>query len=186
MLRHLPNLVTLLRMALVVPLCWLIGDGRYGGALVVAAIAGASDAVDGFLAKHFGWQSWLGGVLDPIADKLLLMAAFVWLTLDGSLPAWLTTIVVGRDIVIVAGALAYHHFVGRFNAAPSRLSKLTTVIQICCVLAMLVRLAGLVALTDAMLGVLFGVTAALTVASGAHYVVVWSRRALRETVEKRG
>ncbi|MGA8277177.1 MAG: CDP-alcohol phosphatidyltransferase family protein [Rhodanobacteraceae bacterium] len=186
MLRHLPNLITLSRMALVVPLCWLIADAHYGGALVVAAIAGLSDAVDGFLAKHFGWQSWLGGVLDPIADKLLLMAAFVWLTLDGGLPAWLTAIVVGRDIVIVAGALAYHRFVGRFDAAPSRLSKLTTVIQICCVLAMLVRLAGFIALTDAMLGVLFGVTGGLTVASGAHYVLIWSRRARREMAEKRG
>src|SRR3982750_4908213 len=87
MLRHLPNLVTILRMLLVVPLCWLIDNGRYEGALVIAAIAGLSDAVDGFLAKHYGWQTWLGGILDPIADKLLLMAAFLWLTFPRAWPA---------------------------------------------------------------------------------------------------
>ncbi len=185
MLRHLPNLVTFLRMALVVPMCWLIADDRYRGALAIAAIAGFSDALDGFLAKHYGWQSWLGGVLDPIADKLLLMAAFVWLTLDGSLPVWLMAIVVGRDLVIVAGALAYHYFVGRFAAAPSRLSKLTTVVQIGCVLAVLISLAGILVLTGSTLFELFVVTAGLTVASGLHYVVTWGWRAWRETAGKR-
>ena len=77
MLRHLPNLITALRMLLVVPLCWLIQAARYDGALLVAAIAALSDAVDGFLARRFGWQSWVGGMLDPVADKLLLTAAFV-------------------------------------------------------------------------------------------------------------
>src|SRR5690242_6384709 len=108
MLRHLPNLVTILRMLLVVPLCWLIGKGQYDGALVIAAIAGLSDAVDGFLAKHYGWQTWIGGILDPIADKLLLMAAFLWLAFGADVPAWLAALVIGRDLVIVGGAIAYY------------------------------------------------------------------------------
>jgi cardiolipin synthase len=182
MLRHLPNLITLLRIVLVVPLCRLIDDGNYASALVVAAVAGFSDAVDGFLAKHFGWQSWLGGVLDPIADKLLLTAGFVMLTLDASLPAWLTVIVVGRDIVIVAGALAYHRLVGRFDAAPTRLSKLTTVVQIVCVLMVLVDRAHLLSLPPAVFDIAFVVATALTVASGLDYVLTWSRRAWRERV----
>ena len=135
MLRHLPNLITLLRMLLVVPLCWLIADGHYDGALVVAAIAGLSDAVDGFLAKRYGWQSWLGGILDPIADKLLLMAGFLWLAFAGDVPGWLAALVIGRDLVIVGGAVAYYYLIGRFDAAPSRLSKLTTLVQIVFVLA---------------------------------------------------
>jgi cardiolipin synthase len=179
MLRHLPNLITGLRMLLVVPLCWLIADAHYGGALIIAAVAGLSDAVDGFLAKHYGWQTWLGGILDPIADKLLLMAAFLWLTFTGDMPVWLTGVVILRDLVIVGGAIAYYYLIGRFDAAPSRLSKLTTLVQIVFVLGELLRLSHLIELPPAMRTVGIAATALLTVASGVHYVVIWSVRAVR-------
>jgi cardiolipin synthase len=179
MLRHLPNLVTILRMLLVVPLCWLIDTGRYEGALVIAAVAGLSDAVDGFLAKHYGWQTWLGGILDPIADKLLLMAAFLWLAFAGDVPVWLAALVIGRDLVIVAGAIAYHGLIGRFDASPSPLSKLTTLVQIVFVLGELLRLSHWIEMPDNVRNAAIGITAALTVASGVHYVVVWSARAWR-------
>jgi cardiolipin synthase len=179
MLRHLPNFVTILRMLLVVPLCWLIDQGRYEGALVIAAIAGLSDAVDGFLAKHYGWQTWLGGILDPIADKLLLMAAFLWLAFAGDVPEWLAALVIGRDLVIVGGAIAYHGLIGRFDASPSPLSKLTTLVQIVFVLGELVRLSRLIDVPENVRTAAIGITAALTVASGVHYVVVWSARAWR-------
>ena len=179
MLRHLPNLITALRMLLVVPLCWLIGNGHYAGALVVAAIAGLSDAIDGWLAKHFGWQTWLGGILDPIADKLLLMAAFLWLAFAGDVPQWLAALVIGRDLVIVGGAIAYYGLIGRFDATPTLLSKLTTVVQIVFVLAELLRLSHWIEMPDSVWNIAIGITAALTVASGVHYVVVWSTRAWR-------
>lgn len=177
--RHLPNLITALRMVLVVPLCWLIDAGRYDEALLVVAVAGLSDALDGFLAKRFGWQTWIGGMLDPIADKLLLMAAFVWLALAGELPVWLAALVVGRDLAIVLGAIAYHHLIGRFDAAPSRLSKLTTVIQILFVLALLLRLSQWVEMPALLRTILIAVTAGFTLASGLHYVLVWGARARR-------
>jgi cardiolipin synthase len=179
MLRHLPNLITALRILLIVPLCWLIDTAHYDGALVIAAIAGLSDAVDGFIAKRYGWQSWLGGILDPIADKLLLMAAFLWLAFAGDVPAWLAALVIGRDLVIVAGAVAYHYLIGRFDAEPSRLSKLTTLVQIVFVLGELVRLSELVVVPDIVREAAIAVTALLTLASGVHYVVAWSARAWR-------
>ena len=179
MLRHLPNLITALRILLVVPLCWLIDTARYDGALVVAAIAGLSDAVDGFLAKRYGWQSWLGGILDPIADKLLLIAAFLWLAIAGDVPVWLAALVIGRDLVIVGGAVAYYCLIGHFDAAPSRVSKLTTLVQIVFVLGELLRLSRLIDLPDAVRTIAVFVTAILTVASGVHYVAVWSARAWR-------
>ncbi|MEO7064340.1 MAG: CDP-alcohol phosphatidyltransferase family protein [Dokdonella sp.] len=181
MLRHLPNLITVLRMVLVVPLCWLISAGRYDAALLIAAVAGLSDALDGFLAKRFGWQSWIGGMLDPIADKLMLMAAFVWLALNGELPVWLAAVVVGRDVAIVLGAIAYHNLIGRFDASPSRLSKLTTVIQIVFVLVELLRLSGWVAVPALLRTVLIAVTTGFTLASGLHYVWVWGARARRSS-----
>lgn len=179
MWRHLPNTLTVLRMALVVPLAWMIRETRYDEAVVVAAIAGLTDALDGFLAKRYCWQSWLGGVLDPIADKLMLVACFVTLGLVGAHPDWLTGLVVGRDVVIVAGAVAWHNLIGRIHAQPTRLSKLTTVVQIVYVLAQLLHLSHWLELPPRLLEVLIVLTAILTAASGLQYVVVWSRKALR-------
>lgn len=185
MLRHLPNLITALRMLLIVPLCWLIDTAHYEGALVIAAVAGLSDAVDGFLAKRYGWQSWIGGILDPIADKLLLMAAFLWLAFAGEVPAWLAAVVIGRDLVIVGGAVGYCALIGRFDAEPSRLSKLTTLVQIVFVLAELLRLSRLIVMPDALRNAAIAITALLTVASGIHYVVTWSVRAWRAARHRR-
>jgi len=184
MLRHLPNLITALRMLLVVPLCWLIESAHYEGALIIAAIAGLSDAIDGFLARRFGWRTWLGGILDPIADKLLLMAGFLWLAFAGDVPIWLAALVIGRDLVIVSGAVAYYHLIGRFDASPSPLSKLTTLAQIVFVLAELLRLSHLLAEPDNVRSATIGIVAALTVASGIHYIVVWSARAWRSSRER--
>jgi cardiolipin synthase len=177
MWRHLPNALTGLRMLLVAPLAWLILDGRYDYALIVAAVAGLSDALDGFLAKHFGWQSWIGGILDPIADKLMLVACFVCLGLVGAHPQWLTWIVVGRDLVIVAGAVAYHNLIGRISAQPTLFSKFTTCIQITYVLAQLVDLSSGLSLPAGLLQALIWTTAVCTVASGLQYVAIWSAKA---------
>lgn len=185
MLRHLPNLITVLRMALVVPLCWLIANEWYEGALAIAAIAGLSDAVDGFIAKRYGWQSWLGGILDPIADKLLLTAAFLSLAVAADLPMWLVALVIGRDLVIVVGATAYYTLIGRFDAEPSRLSKLTTLVQILFVLGELLRLSHLLDVPESVRNACIAITAALTVASGVHYVVVWGTRAVRARQPRR-
>jgi cardiolipin synthase len=177
--RHLPNTLTVLRMVLVVPLAWMIRETRYDEAVVVAAVAGLTDALDGFLAKRYRWQSWLGGVLDPIADKLMLVACFITLGMVGAHPDWLTWLVVGRDAVIVAGAVAWHNLIGRIHAQPTWLSKLTTVVQIVYVLAQLLHLSHWLDLPPPVLDGLLWLTAILTVVSGLQYVVVWSRKALR-------
>jgi cardiolipin synthase len=179
--RHLPNALTVLRMLLVVPLAWMIREAHFNAAVLVAAGAGLSDALDGWLAKHFGWQSWLGGVLDPIADKLMLMACFVSLGMIGAHPAWLTWLVVGRDVVIVLGAIIYHNFVGRISAQPTLLSKFTTCVQIGYVLAQLVHLSSWLHLPAPLLAGLIWLTAVCTLASGAQYVVIWSGKAVRES-----
>ncbi len=177
MWRHIPNLISAVRLLLVLPVFWLIGEREYASALMIAAVAGVSDALDGYLAKRFHWQSRLGGMLDPLADKMLLLAGFSGLVLIDALPIWLFALVIGRDLLIVGGAVAYHNLVGPFDAQPSRLSKLTTVVQILCVLAELMRLAWMPTLPghDAAIYI----TALLTVLSGLHYVGVWSARARR-------
>ena len=177
MLRQLPNLITAGRIALVVPLAWLIARQDYRTALVVLVIAAVSDAVDGFLAKRFGWQTWIGGMLDPIADKLMLMASFVALGIAGGIPAWLPALVIGRDLVIVLGAFGYHRLIGRFDAAPTRLSKLTTLVQIAFLVLELIGLAGLARIPEPVRDAALWIVVLLTVTSGLDYVLTWGRRA---------
>ncbi len=179
-MRHLPNLITLLRMLATVPLAWLIREDRYGEALLLALAAGASDALDGFLAKRFGWQSWIGGVLDPLADKLLLTACFVSLVVAGVLPAWLAVLVLARDVIIVSGAVAYHNLIEPIQAQPTWLGKITTVVQIAFVLATLLHLADYLRLPPLAQAALFWSVVASTVASGIDYVLRWAARARRE------
>lgn len=179
---HIPNLLCGLRILLVPPLAWLLLEGRYAVALAVLFLAGLSDGLDGFLAKRFHWQSRLGGLLDPIADKLLLTTTYITLALQGLVPAWLTAVVIGRDVVIVSGGLAYQWLVRPVEPEPSKASKLNTGTQ----LAFLVAVIGTAALPAAVAGLpaAAGITAlgaavlVTSSVSGLDYVLRWSRRAL--------
>lgn len=182
-LRQLPNVITIVRILLVAPLVWLLHEADYRSAFWLALLAGASDGIDGLLAKQFDWRTRLGGLLDPIADKLLLNACVIALWTIGALPGWLALLVVGRDLLILGGATAYHFLVKPLDARPSLISKATTAIQIVLVLALLTRLAWQwppeVAIQPLMLA-----TAVLTAASGAHYVIQWSRLARQNWPER--
>jgi len=176
-LRYLPNLVSLFRVALVAPLIVTILLGRNETALVIAGVAGVSDAIDGYLARRFRWQSRLGSVLDPVADKLMLVGCLVALGWLQEAPRWLVALVVARDAVIAIGALAWHRILHTFEARPSWLSKATTVAQIGFVLLVLADRAfrWQVPMTIAA-----WVVAVLTAASGLDYVVRWGLMARRE------
>lgn len=173
-MRQLPNLISCLRIALVAPLVALLLRGDFEAALWIAVAAGLSDALDGFLARHFGWRSRLGSLLDPLADKLLLVAAYLTLAQVGQVAWALALLVLARDAVIVLGALAYHGIVGEFEARPSLWSKATTLGQILFVL--LVLASNAFAFHWQQRGYAW-IIAALTVISGVDYVVRWGLRA---------
>ena len=97
-----------MRLLLVTPILWLLLQNNYIGALILFVFAGVSDLVDGFLAKTYSWTSELGGILDPLADKLLLVGALLVLGWQGELPAWLVGIAIGRDVIIVSMAVLYN------------------------------------------------------------------------------
>lgn len=174
MLRQLPNLISCLRIALVAPLIVLLLQARYETALWIALAAGLSDALDGFLARHFNWRSRLGSLLDPAADKLLLVAAYLCLAQVGQVAWALALLVLARDAVIVLGALAYHRMVGEFEARPSLWSKATTFGQI--LLVLLVLASNAFGFHWQQRGYAW-IIAALTVISGVDYIVRWSLRA---------
>src|SRR5258708_24345863 len=125
-MRYIPNIISVIRILLVVPIAMALSHERLALAIILFSVAAMSDAADGFLAKHFGWQSELGAVLDPLADKALLAAVFVTLSLMKLVPLWLMVAAVARDVIIVPGAAAYRIFIGPLPAHPSPLSKITT------------------------------------------------------------
>lgn len=175
-LSWLPNAISLLRIALVAPILMLILDAEYGWALALFFVAGFSDGLDGYLAVRFDWSTRLGGLLDPAADKLLITGMFVTLAWTGDIPVWLAAVVILRDVVIVAGAIAYNFIVKPVPGEPTRISKLNTALQMLFVLFVLSR-AGLGwpdRITITILGAAILVT---VVISGVDYVVSWSRRA---------
>jgi len=177
-LRWLPNALTIARMVMALPLLWLLLHQQYAAAFWLVLVAGLSDALDGLLAKRFDWRSALGGLLDPIADKLLLAVCFIGLWHGQQLPLWLLLLVFGRDLVIVAGAFIYWRWVGPFKPAPSFISKMTTLMQIVMVTGLLAHQAIAALPINLLLGLMLA-TALLTTASGMDYVIRYGLRTWR-------
>lgn len=175
--KDIPNIISVLRLIAVMPVVWLLLEQQFGWALLVFAAAGVSDGVDGFLAKHYGWQSRLGGILDPLADKALLVACFLVLGSIGLIPVWLVMAVIFRDLVIVGGAVLYHYGVEELEAAPLLSSKLNTLVQLVLLVATIMH-AGPVPLPEWVIDTLVFSCLATVLVSGVQYVWVWSRKAI--------
>jgi cardiolipin synthase len=180
-----PNLICLLRMALTFPIVVLLAEGRYGQTLVLFAIAAASDILDGYLAKTFGWSSELGKLLDPLADKLLLVSVFITLAVIGLVPVWLAAIAVLRDIVIGVGAGIYKWLFGPLEGRPTIPSKINTLVQLLFVIAVVWN----AAFHDLPGWVIQGLGASVlvtTLISGVDYVITYSRKAIAVSRGRRG
>ena len=174
--RDIPNLITGFRFLLVPPVVMLLLNERFDMALVLFGVAGLSDGLDGYLAKRNNWTSRLGALMDPLADKLLLVSCFVTLGWMGWIPLWLVALVVLRDLVIVGGAIVFHMRVERLEAAPSIISKLNTFAQILLVLAVIFS-QGIRELPVLWLDIITYSVLATTLWSGLDYVWTWGRRA---------
>jgi cardiolipin synthase len=177
-LKFLPNAISLARIVLVAPLVLYIVDGRYGAALLVLVVAGLSDGLDGFLAKRFDWRTRIGGLLDPAADKLLLVAAFASLTYAGLVPLELTVVVVARDVLIVLGAVCYQWLIAPVEGEPAAISKLNTACQLAMVFFSLTA-AAFAWPPPVSLLVLGAAVVFTSIVSGLNYVLRWSVRAWR-------
>ena len=176
-MNQLPNLFSVLRILLVLPVVWALVNLEYAIALILFAVAGFTDALDGFLAKYFHWESRLGSILDPLADKLLLVSSFLTLAWIGLIPVWLVAVVIIRDLLIIIGGVVFHYMFVQFNMAPSRISKANTFFQIIFVLAV-VFYRGDFALTPWLVESLGYIVLVTSVVSGIDYVWVWGRRAI--------
>lgn len=175
----LPNLISLARL-LAVPLAiWLILQDRYGSAFWVFAAAGASDALDGFIAKQFGLRTVLGGFLDPLADKVLLMSVYVTLGYRGQVDTWLVILIVSRDVLIIGGAILYQTVTQSLTMQPLLISKINTAAQITLAVLLLAKLGIGMAHDYGIIDAMVAIVAATTVLSGGAYVAIWGWRILR-------
>ncbi|HWV97915.1 MAG TPA: CDP-alcohol phosphatidyltransferase family protein [Xanthobacteraceae bacterium] len=179
----IPNIITLIRILLVPVIVWAIASGQMKIAFGIFIVAGVSDAVDGFLAKRFNMASELGALLDPLADKALLVSIYVALGIWGAFPRWIVILVVSRDIMIVGAVIISWLFGKPMPMKPLMISKLNTFAQV-----------ALAALVLAALGFNFGsapyelilmtCVTVLTLLSVAFYMVEWVRH--MSTIEPSG
>lgn len=169
---QLPNLITISRIGLAPVLILLLKEQEYAASLAVFVIAGVSDGLDGFIAKRFHFESRLGSILDPIADKILLLSSYVMLTMLSHLPFWIMLTVAFRDLLIVGGYLIYTSMIGPVHMKPSWLSKFNTFLQITLVVVVLGQQAFDMVYAPIVEMLIYGVLVS-TVASGAHYLWVW-------------
>lgn len=179
--RHIPNLITGLRFVLTPPVVLFLIFDEYLLALGVFFVAGFSDGVDGFLAKRYGWKTRLGSILDPLADKTLLLATFITLGGLSLIPLWLVGLIILRDAIIVGWAAAYQAITQQLEVRPNLFSKLNTVAQI--LLALVVMFFNGMELSwHALQDVLVVLVFVTTVLSGTVYLIEWAgktRTALR-------
>jgi cardiolipin synthase len=178
----IPNIITLGRIILVPVIVWAIVSSQMEVAFAIFVIAGVSDAVDGFLAKRFNMTSELGALLDPLADKALLVSIYVALGIWGAVPSWLVILVVSRDIMIVAAVIVSWLFDKPVEIKPLMVSKLNTGAQV-----------AFAALVLASLGfgfqprpydlILMGFVTIFTLVSVSLYLVEWVRH--MSTIEAR-
>ena len=159
-------------------LAWSLVRHEHGIAASIFLVIAASDWVDGFIARRFHATSRLGAALDPVADKLSMFIATLILAMQHLLPFWLAAAIIARDVIIVLGAAAYRAVVGSIEFTPTWLSKANTALEFALLLAVMASAAGWIP-GERWQQPAFAIVFASVVASGAQYVWLWGRKALR-------
>lgn len=178
---NLPNLISVLRLAAVPVVAWLILQRQWEAACWLFLAAALSDGLDGFLARALKQTTPLGAALDTVADKALGVVTLVMLTLEDAIPLWVTLAILARDSVIVLGALSYRGLAGHLEIHPTWLGKMHMFAEFALLALVLGSLAKLLA-AGVWLDWLFAGVFTIAVASGVQYVWIWGVKARRERV----
>lgn len=176
---NLPNIITLLRIAAVPVVAWLILQQRWEAACWLFLAAAVSDGIDGLLARWLNQMTQLGAALDTIADKALGVVTLVMLTQAGAIPLWVTLAILLRDSIIVLGALSYRGLAGHLEIHPTWLGKTHMFAEFVLLTVVLAGL-GKILVVDAWLTLLFASVFVIAVISGVQYVWIWGIKARRE------
>ena len=172
----IPNVISIMRILLILPILLLFVHNEFGWALGLFVVAGLSDGIDGYIAKKYDWNTRLGAFLDPAGDKLLVAWSFGTLAYLGHLPVWLAVVVIGRDVVIVAGSFLYHYLVRRLEGNPSAVSKLNTGLEFAFLIFVMAN-AGFGWPDEIVIMVVGAAVLVTVVLSGYDYVSYWIRSA---------
>ncbi len=181
---NLPNIITLLRLAAVPIVAWLIVHRQWEAACWLFLAAAVSDGIDGFLARWLDQMTQLGAALDSVADKALGVVTLVMLTQAGAIPLWVTLAILLRDTIIVLGALSYRGLAGHLEIHPTWLGKTHMAAEFVLLTVVLAGLGEIVTVAD-WLPALFAGVFVIAVASGIQYVWIWSAKARRERIAGR-
>ena len=173
--KNIPNIISILRIVLVVPIGYFLWQQNYLVALFLFLIGGLSDGLDGFLARRYRWETELGVILDPMGDKLMMLTAYLLLGWHHLLAWWLVSLVIFRDLIIVLGTLLYRKFIGEAKLKPLFISKLNTVCQI--LLVLIVMLSQVFNFNALVVDSIFWLVVVTTIMSGYAYINEWGRRA---------
>ena len=168
---NLPNTISILRFFITFYFVYAVYQGRMRLALYLFIIQGISDLLDGFIARVMDWKTELGAYLDPIADKTMLVAAFVMLYIVDVIPLWLTALVLGRDIVIAGGFLVLRRYVSNVRPRPTIFGKITTALQIVTIVYVLWAWSTDGTAPRQYAPVFFIATTLATIISGTHYMI---------------
>ncbi len=178
-LLNIPNILTLARIVMTPVIAYALLKDEVQLALLLLLLAGLSDMLDGLIARFFNQRTIVGAYLDPLADKLMLLTIMVTLFYLGAVPLFLFLAVAFRDALIVLGAISYELVTHNLKMEPSLVSKATTAMQIVCLLVLIFNMGW--ALSPWLVSLCVWAAFALTVISGLHYLVVWTRKAVTAT-----
>jgi cardiolipin synthase len=165
---NIPNSLTILRILLIPCYIGLLVYGKFDQALIVLLVAGLTDALDGAIARMKNQYTRLGAVLDPLADKMLLISGFITLSMIHLVPSWVTILVVSRDVILMLGTAVAHFTDSRVDITPTFLGKGTTFLQLSYVVMVIFLTSRRIDLA-VMLPLLFGMVS-FTLLSGLHYL----------------
>lgn len=182
-LRQIPNILTTLRLILVAPILLALLKQEYMIALALFIFAGCTDALDGLLARVYGWTSEYGAMVDPLADKILLTGSFIALWWTQEIFGWLVALIIARDVWIVSGAITYHYLIGRIEFAPTAISKINTFLQIFLVAIILVD-KSLISLPHWIKSTTESLLFITLVISFIQYTWQWGRKAVKNYSKK--
>jgi cardiolipin synthase len=169
-LRYIPNGISVLRLVLVLPIAFLIIEENHIGAFLLLAVSGLSDGLDGFIARRYGWVTAFGKLIDPLADKLMMMTTTLTLGLLGQFPVMLMVLIIVKDLTILGGVFPYATLAGFPRIQPNFLGKFTTAAQIFLMVSVLLNLGFPGTLPELFFNVFFWIVAIMTLFDGVIYL----------------
>ena len=178
--RFIPNVITVARLVLVLPTAFCMVEEMYLASFVLFTWSGLSDGLDGFLARRFGWETTFGKLIDPLADKLMMITAVLTLGLLGHFPLMLMILIIVKDLAILGGVFAYTTLAGFPKIQPTWLGKVTTASQIILLMAVMLNLGYPGVLPGVFFVIWFWVVIVMTAFDGMSYLWIWTARLVED------